>query len=234
VELLLAESSWTAALAALDAVPARRRPVSNPAWAPWGALAARALAGLDRHEEAVARATKEVAAARAWGSPSAVGPALRALGVALDGAGDEEAVDVLEQAVAATEERPPRLEHAMSLAALGSVVRRRRRPSLARPHLERAAELARACGATPLADHAAAEFRAAGGVRLSRRGIGAEALTPSERRVAGLAATGRSNKAIAQELFVTPKTVEVHLSNTYRKLGVTSRAGLAGQLPPET
>ena len=63
---------------------------------------------------------------------------------------------------------------------------------------------------------------------MSRGAVGLDALTPSERRVGTLAAAGRSNKAIAQELFVTPKTVEVHLSNAYRKLGITSRSELAG------
>ena len=57
-----------------------------------------------------------------------------------------------------------------------------------------------------------------------------ESLTPSERRVADLAAAGRTNRDIAQELFVTPKTVEVHLSNAYRKLGIRSRRELAGAL----
>jgi DNA-binding CsgD family transcriptional regulator len=59
---------------------------------------------------------------------------------------------------------------------------------------------------------------------------GVESLTPSERRVADLAAAGRTNRDVAQELFVTPKTVEVHLSNAYRKLGIRSRRELAGAL----
>ena len=59
---------------------------------------------------------------------------------------------------------------------------------------------------------------------------GAGALTASERRVAALAAEGSSNRDIAQTLFVTPKTVEVHLSNAYRKLGIRSRRELAGAL----
>ncbi|HKH51123.1 MAG TPA: helix-turn-helix transcriptional regulator, partial [Mycobacterium sp.] len=54
----------------------------------------------------------------------------------------------------------------------------------------------------------------------------------SEHRVAGLAAGGRSNRDIAQALFVTPKTIEVHLTNAYRKLGVDGRAALAGLLAP--
>jgi DNA-binding NarL/FixJ family response regulator len=59
---------------------------------------------------------------------------------------------------------------------------------------------------------------------------GAAALTSSERRVAEMAADGQSNKDIAQALYVTPKTVEVHLSNTYRKLGIKSRRALAEAL----
>jgi DNA-binding NarL/FixJ family response regulator len=55
-------------------------------------------------------------------------------------------------------------------------------------------------------------------------------LTPSEERVARLAADGMTNREVAQELFVTPKTVEVHLSNAYRKLEIRSRRQLAGAL----
>jgi DNA-binding NarL/FixJ family response regulator len=56
---------------------------------------------------------------------------------------------------------------------------------------------------------------------------GVESLTPIERRVVDLAAAGGTNRDIAQALYVTPKTVEVHLSNAYRKLGITSRRDLA-------
>ena len=59
---------------------------------------------------------------------------------------------------------------------------------------------------------------------------GAESLTPSERRVAEMAAESMTNKDIAQALFVTTKTVEVHLSNVYRKLGIASRAQLGDAL----
>src|SRR5581483_11569379 len=57
-------------------------------------------------------------------------------------------------------------------------------------------------------------------------------LTPTERRVAELAGDGRSNKEIAQALFVTVHTVEVHLSRVYAKLGVRSRSQLAASLRP--
>jgi DNA-binding CsgD family transcriptional regulator len=59
---------------------------------------------------------------------------------------------------------------------------------------------------------------------------GPESLTPSERRIAELAATGQSNREIAQALFVTPKTVEYHLRNTYRKLDIQTRRELAEAL----
>jgi DNA-binding NarL/FixJ family response regulator len=59
---------------------------------------------------------------------------------------------------------------------------------------------------------------------------GLESLTPSERRVAVMAAEGPTNREIAQALFVTPKTVEVHVSNVYRKLGISSRSQLPAAL----
>jgi len=55
-------------------------------------------------------------------------------------------------------------------------------------------------------------------------------LTPSELRVAAMAAEGMTNRDIAQNLFVTPKTVEVHLSSVYRKLDIGSRTQLASAL----
>jgi DNA-binding CsgD family transcriptional regulator len=60
------------------------------------------------------------------------------------------------------------------------------------------------------------------------------ALTPSELRVARLAADGRTNREIARGLYVTPKTVETHLAHAYAKLGITGRAELAAALGRET
>jgi DNA-binding CsgD family transcriptional regulator len=59
---------------------------------------------------------------------------------------------------------------------------------------------------------------------------GADALTPSERRIADLAAGGLANAEIAQELFLTVKTVEMHMTNAYRKLGIGGRADLPAAL----
>ena len=82
---------------------------------------------------------------------------------------------------------------------------------------------------TPLA-LAAPLPRGRAGLALRALTAGVGALTPSELRVATLAREGMTNREIAQTLFVTPKTVEVHLSNAYRKLGIPGRAELGGAL----
>ncbi|MFJ9753185.1 helix-turn-helix domain-containing protein [Streptomyces chartreusis] len=86
--------------------------------------------------------------------------------------------------------------------------------------------LALKCGASPTVERAAAELRAAGA--RPRRFVvsGPDSLTPSEQRVADLATQGLSNRQIAQDLFITAKTVEVHLTAIYRKLGVLGRSEL--------
>ncbi len=123
-----------------------------------------------------------------------------------------------------------RLEHAKALAALGTTLRLAKRPTDARDPLRRALELAGACDATGLAAQVRTELYASGARPRTDALGGVAALTASERRVAERAATGETNRDIAQALFVTPKTVEVHLSNAYRKLGVRSRRDLAGAL----
>jgi DNA-binding NarL/FixJ family response regulator len=87
-------------------------------------------------------------------------------------------------------------------------------------------EVAHDCGATALLERAYDELRAAGARPRSVMRSGVDALTPSERRVAALAARGLANVEIAQALFVTTRTVETHLSGAYRKLGITSRTSL--------
>ena len=144
------------------------------------------------------------------------------LGTILQGDGTEH----LEEACSLLEGAPARLEHAKALAAVGGVLRRARRPTEAREPLRRALELADSCGAQPLADHVRAEIYASGGRPRTTALRGVLALTASERRVADLAAEGQTNRDIAQALYVTPKTVEVHLSNAYRKLGIESRREL--------
>jgi DNA-binding CsgD family transcriptional regulator len=126
---------------------------------------------------------------------------------------------------------PPRLETMRALVDLGAALRRENRRSEARGPLGQAADMANRCGALALYERARVEL-AATGARPRRDALlsGPASLTPSERRIAELAATGQSNREIAQALFVTPKTVEYHLRNAYRKLDVQTRRELAGAL----
>ena len=137
---------------------------------------------------------------------------------------------MLEDAVDVVAPSPARLEHANARTDLGAALRRANRRSEASDQLRQGLELATLCGAAPLAAHAETELRATGARprRTALRGV--ESLTPSERRVAKLAAQGPTNREIAQALFVTPRTVEIHLTNAYRKLGISSRSELAGTL----
>jgi len=105
-----------------------------------------------------------------------------------------------------------------------------RRPTEAREPLRQALELAEACGCPPLVESVRSELYATGARPRTTALGGVEALTARELRVATLAADGQTNREIAQALYVTPKTVEVHLSNAYRKLGIRSRRELPAGL----
>jgi DNA-binding CsgD family transcriptional regulator len=91
---------------------------------------------------------------------------------------------------------------------------------------KRGIDVAHAVGAVGLAERGNEELAATGARRRNVFRTGVDELTPTQRRVAQMAAEGMSNKAIAQALFVTVKTVEVHLSGVYRKLDINSRAQL--------
>jgi len=225
VELLLAERRHEEALALCEEMIEKLEGwMDNPALAPWHGFAAEALDALGRTDEGIEHVEREMAKARQFGAPRAIGRALRVMGtLRRDEAQLQEAVDVLSGSRA-------RLEYAKALAALGGAMRRNRRPAESREPLRRALELASACGAEALVAAVRSELAAAGVKPRATALGGVESLTASERRVTALAADGHTNRDIAQELYVTPKTVEVHLSNAYRKLGIRSRRDLAGAL----
>ena len=230
-ELLLGERRWGETLSAVDRYRATLRDrIVNPAWAPWRSLRAGALIGLQRREEAAELLVEELGWARRWGAPSAVSRDLRLLAMT----GPDDHVELLEEAVAVTDGSSAQLVRAKALVALGSAIRRGRRPAAAREPLRRGLELAVRCGAKPLAIQARTELYAAGGRPRRDALTGPDSLTPSERRVAELAADGLANRDIAQLLFVTPKTVEFHLTAVFRKLGISSRAALADGLRDHT
>jgi DNA-binding CsgD family transcriptional regulator len=200
----------------------------NPAFNPWRSFTAVCLAALGEEPERARRlAAEEVELARRWGAPLALGAALRAQALVHDSHTGEQH---LREAVEILDGSPARLEHAHALVELGALLRRDGQRTQARPLLRSGLDLARECGATLLAERAYHELRATGASprKLTRTGLAT--LTPSELRVAQMAAVGKTNKQIAQELYVTVKTVEFHLAGAYRKLGITTRAELASKL----
>jgi DNA-binding CsgD family transcriptional regulator/tetratricopeptide (TPR) repeat protein len=110
----------------------------------------------------------------------------------------------------------------------GERLRRARRRAEARTHLERAVELLRGVGATVLAERATTELRAAGGV-VGDTVASHQLLTPHELQVARLVVSGASNRDLAGKLFISPRTVEAHLTAIFRKLGVRNRRELSAR-----
>src|SRR5215218_2260839 len=189
--------------------------------------AARAVAALGDRDRARPMAEATVAHARHWGASGLLSHALRTLAMTVDGA---ERLAALEEAVAVLEGSPARLARAEALADLGAELRRTGRRVDARPPLREALELARRCGAGGLAKRAYDELSATGERVRRWTPIGVASLTPSERRVAELAAGGLTNRQVAQTLFLTVKTIEAHLAAAYDKLGIRSRQQLPAAL----
>ncbi|CAL9655199.1 LuxR family transcriptional regulator [Streptomyces sp. Tu 3180] len=193
----------------------------NPVTVPWASCAALMHHRLGEQEEAVASALLEVERSRAWGAPVRLGRALVALGRVSPG---REAVAVLEEAVEVLEKGSNTHELCQALYALGTrrETDRRRRAAV----LERAHGLAVDNGDDSLAETIARKRDE----HVRRPSSRTDRLTPSERKVAHLAATGLSNAAISARLGTTSRTVEKHLTNSYRKLGVSGRPDLARAL----
>jgi DNA-binding CsgD family transcriptional regulator len=212
---------------------ATRWGIRNPATMPWRSAAALSLSALGDKQTAERLAAEEVELARKCGSKRAAGIALRAAGIVCGGRAGTE---LLSDAVTVLRQSPARLELARALADLGAAYRRAGSCGLARELLRESLGEAHALGGQVIAARAREELVTAGG-RPRRDAIrGRDALTPSELRVAELAAAGQTNRQIAQALFVTQRTVENHLTSSYAKLGIGSRGdlerALAGQPRP--
>jgi DNA-binding CsgD family transcriptional regulator len=189
------------------------------------------LHGLGATAEARDVAGDALAVARRWGTPGWIGNALRAQVLVSGGTGS---VVGLRQAVASLELSPRRIDYARSLADLGGALRRQGDRVAAREPLRQALTLAHDCGAGALLEHVRKELTATGARVRRDAQTGFDSLTPSERRIVERAAAGATNREIAQALFVTVKTVEMHLGNAYRKLEVSSRSQLIEHLPRAT
>ena len=191
----------------------------GPALSGWRSALAIALPAADR-SLARALAMEELELARATGLVRCTGVALRGVGLLSD---REVGLDLLRQSADILEGSAAKLEHARSLVELGSAMRRAGRRSDARGVLVRGLEIAHGCGAHQLSRRARRELLAAGSRRSRDATSGRESLTASELRVLELAAAGATNTEIAQELYVTSKTVETHLTHAYAKLGLAGR-----------
>ncbi len=224
--IALARNDWhranDEAVAVGDRVAAIDAP--SPEFFPWRSLAARALSGLGEARRATEKAREELELARAIGSPRATGTALATLG-AIDA--DPEA---LKQAIVELDHSGGLLGRAQARLDLGVLLRRSRRVRAAREPLREVLDIARMAGSTTLAEHARSELRAAGARPRRERTTGTESLTPRERQIAELAAAGLGNPQIAEQLFVTRKTVESHMRSVFRKLNVRGRKELPAVL----
>ena len=175
----------------------------------------RALAYLEPYERNAARVR----------DPWAMAAAARSRGLFVAASEDASgALEAFERALGVLEGQPFPFERGRTLLCLGAVRRQAQQKRPAREALEQALAIFEELGARPWAEKARAELK-----RISGRAPASDELTETERRVAELAARGRTNKEIAAELFMGVSTVEAHLSHVYRKLGVR-RAELAARL----
>ncbi|WP_329494548.1 LuxR family transcriptional regulator [Kitasatospora herbaricolor] len=207
----------------------RERQVESPIVTPWRSAAADCQVLLGLPGQAVELATEELRLARVWGTPRTVGRAMRALAAATGGrqglATAAEAVELLTEAEVATELIPALITYGQLLGAAG-------RRAAARRTLREAAARAERLGAVRLRTVAVGLLQESGARLTTERHTGAPALTSSEQRICRLAAAGHSNAEIAGLLHLAVRTVETHLTNSFRKLGIRRRAELAAGFEP--
>ena len=202
--------------------------VGHAVFAGWRVEAVEALVTLGETAEAERLAHEQLELSERLGTPGARGTALRLLART-----QSDPIPLLERAVETLEGSPARLEHTRALVELGSALRRANRRADARQPLRRALEQADRDGMLLLARRAREELNAAGARPRRSALTGPDALTPAEHRVAELAALGHANRAIAERLYVTQRTVETHLTHAFQKLNITSRAELTAALEPQ-
>jgi DNA-binding CsgD family transcriptional regulator len=222
--LLLATGEFELAGQIALEVGTRRAFCEVPGIARWRPLATEALARAGATDQARALAEQELRDADGHGR---IGVALAARALTVPGL---QRLDDLQAAISQLARSPFKLDHARALIECGAALRRARHRAESRDPLRRGIDLATRCGATRLAAYGSTELRASGARPRSLLLTGVDALTPSELRVARLAAEGRSNPNIGATLFITRKTVEAHMQSVFAKLDIGSRTQLAGAL----
>ena len=132
------------------------------------------------------------------------------------------------EAIALADALPP-FQRARTELLYGEWLRRERRRQDARVHLRAALELFRSLGTVPFAERAEAELRATGETARKRDPSTLDELTPQELQIAGMVAEGMTNKEIASQLYLSPRTIDYHLRKVFSKLGIASRTELVRQ-----
>jgi DNA-binding CsgD family transcriptional regulator len=228
--LWLAQGRPEEALADAEALEEvqRRYAIDDVVEAPWRHIAILARIGVGDTETAATLADDHLTLVRRWGLPRDLGVALRLRALAENDA--ERREELLRQSLEALTGAPAPLEVAETQAALGRTMLRAGRRSASREPLALALDGATRCGAGLLAAMARDDLRVAGAKPRRSLISGVDSLTAAERRTAGLAATGLTNREIAQSLFLSVRTVENTLARVYRKLGISSRRELAASL----
>ncbi|HEY1818338.1 MAG TPA: AAA family ATPase, partial [Trebonia sp.] len=197
--------------------------IDHPGFVAWQRPAALAALALGQDDLARQRASQLLERARWSGIARTIGLALRTQAAVSDA---EERRLLLAEAADVLVGSPSVLERAHALVEFGAASRRAGLRSAAERSLREGLQLAGGMGAAPLVETARFELRAIG-LRPRRSAVtGPDSLTPTERRVAELAASGLTNRQTAEALFVTVKTVETHLARVYQKLGITTRTEL--------
>src|SRR4051794_1089328 len=198
--------------------------VLNPVVLHWRSEAGLAAHRLGRAEQARRLVGEELALPERFGAP-------RALSVSRLAAGRlERSADVIRAAAEGFAGCGARLQQAAALVDLGAEIRRSGRPREARTVLHDGLRLAAETDGLAIAARGRDELRLAGGRPSIAAQNGTGPLTPGERRVAERAAAGQTNREIADGLFLTVKSIEWHLGNVYRKLGIAGRSGLPAAL----
>jgi DNA-binding CsgD family transcriptional regulator/tetratricopeptide (TPR) repeat protein len=199
----------------------------EPGFWPWQSVYATALLGLQRLDELEAFVERHASIAERRRLRSAQGRMARLRGQLELARGRPEAgVAVLEEAVEHHAVAAMPFERALDELALGEVLRRQGRRRAAAEVLRRAHDVVSRLGAVPAVERVERELVACGLTPARRGDPDRDRLTPQEREVKRLVATGMSNREVAAELLVSTKTVEVHLTRIYSKLGVASRRQL--------
>jgi DNA-binding CsgD family transcriptional regulator len=201
----------------------------------WAANLVEALVRSGRSEQAE-RAYRAVAhEAERTGRPAALAAAARCRGLLVGSLDD--ARQAFDEALRRHDEAGVPFERARTQLCYGEILRRGRLRGPARAQLRAALATFTDLGAVPWVRRAEAELQATGLTSRARLPSATEELTPQELQVAAAVAEGLTNAAVAARLFVTPKTVEFHLSKVYRKLGIRSRAELVVRMsagpPPQ-